>query len=86
MTIVIATLTGKKYASLLTNEDTLWLGGKDGGQRAESKKGEWPVSYHGFAKDIAAAGYSLEKGWRFKYGRGAFTVPQILLLQINMSG
>ena len=35
---------------------------------------EWPVSYHGtkdtFAKVIAAEGYDLDKGKRFKYGKG----------------
>jgi ubiquitin len=67
--------------------DTMWLGGKDGGQRAESKNGEWPVSYHGtergFAKDIAAAGYSLEKGWRFKYGRGIYSTPDPAVADSN---
>ena len=34
-------------------EDTVWLGGKDGGQRNESKKEEWPVSYHGTERGFA---------------------------------
>eukprot|EP00092_Neocalanus_flemingeri_P031827 GFUD01034574.1.p1 GENE.GFUD01034574.1~~GFUD01034574.1.p1 ORF type:complete len:330 (+),score=86.03 GFUD01034574.1:72-1061(+) len=58
---------------------TAWLGGGGGGTRKESKEGEWPVSYHGtekgFAEGIASSGYSLRKGWRFKYGRGIYSTP-----------
>eukprot|EP00092_Neocalanus_flemingeri_P033221 GFUD01036127.1.p1 GENE.GFUD01036127.1~~GFUD01036127.1.p1 ORF type:complete len:323 (+),score=87.32 GFUD01036127.1:75-1043(+) len=58
---------------------TSWLGGKGGGIRIDSKEGEWPVSYHGtekgFAEGIATSGYSLSKGWRFKYGRGIYSTP-----------
>merc|ERR1711911_325413 len=40
---------------------------------------EWPVTYHGtrdtFAKDIAAHGYDLNKGKRFRYGRGIYSTP-----------
>ena len=54
--------------------DTEWLGGSGGHIRTESVAREWPVSYHGtqdtFAKVIAAEGYDLDKGKRFRYGRG----------------
>ena len=37
------------------------------------------MTYHGtrdtFAKDIAARGYDLKKGKRFKYGRGIYSTP-----------
>jgi len=56
-----------------------WLGGKGGGVRTGSVDGEWPVSYHGteegFAAAIAAGGYKLSKGKRFKYGRGIYSTP-----------
>eukprot|EP00092_Neocalanus_flemingeri_P067638 GFUD01082582.1.p1 GENE.GFUD01082582.1~~GFUD01082582.1.p1 ORF type:complete len:338 (+),score=90.75 GFUD01082582.1:55-1068(+) len=59
--------------------ETTWLGGKGGGIRSESKEGEWPVSYHGtnkeFAEEIAATGYDLSKGERFKFGRGIYSTP-----------
>ena len=60
-------------------DDTDWLGGIGGPIRTESVDKEWPVTYHGtkdtFAKDIAARGYDLNKGKRFKYGRGIYSTP-----------
>ena len=54
--------------------DIAWLGGLSSYIRTDSVAREWPVSYHGtkdtFAKVIAAEGYNLDKGKRFKYGRG----------------
>ena len=59
--------------------DIEWLGGKDGKARTDSKAGEWPVSYHGtekaFAEKIAAQGFDLNKGRRFKYGKGIYSTP-----------
>ena len=59
--------------------DSTWLGGVKGGIRERSVTGEWPVSYHGTKKDaaenIAAAGFDLGKGRRFKYGRGIYSTP-----------
>ena len=53
-----------------TNIQTCWEG---------STVGEWPVSYHGTKKDaaekIAAAGFDLGKGKRFKYGKGVYSTP-----------
>ena len=40
---------------------------------------EWPVSYHGTdemaALNIAAQGFDLNKGRRFKFGRGIYSTP-----------
>ena len=51
-------------------EDDDWLG--EAGQRCNSSKGEWPVSYHGTGKSasgsIAQDGFRLSKGQRFMYG------------------
>ena len=62
-----------------------WLGGKDGGNRKESKAGEWAVSYHGtkkkFAEKIATQGFNLSKGRRFKYGRGIYSTPDPAIAQ-----
>ena len=59
--------------------DSAWLGGVKGDVRKESIDGEWPVSYHGTRRDaaekIAAAGFDLGKGKRFKYGRGVYSTP-----------
>ena len=59
--------------------DSTWLGGVQGGIREGSTAGEWPVSYHGTKKDaaekIAAAGFDLGKGKRFKYGKGVYSTP-----------
>ena len=59
--------------------DHTWLGGVKGGAREESISGEWPVSYHGTKKDaaveIAASGFDLDQGTRFKYGRGVYSTP-----------
>ena len=56
-----------------------WLGGVGGGIREKSNVGEWPVSYHGTRKEaaeaIAAAGFDLSKGKRFKYGKGIYSTP-----------
>ena len=56
-----------------------WLGGTVGGMRTGSVEGEWPVSYHGtkkeFAEEIAKTNYRLEKGKRFRYGRGIYSTP-----------
>ena len=56
-----------------------WLGGISGENRTRSKLGEWPVSYHGtakeFAEKIALENYDLSKGKRFKYGRGIYSTP-----------
>ena len=58
-------------------DDTEWIGGVKGTMRTGSVGKEWPVSYHGtkdtFAKVIAADGYDLRKGERFKYGKGELT-------------
>ena len=61
-------------------EDTEWIGGiQHGVIRTRGVGKEWPVTYHGtkdtFAKDIAARGYDLKKGKRFKYGRGIYSTP-----------
>ena len=57
-------------------DDTEWIGGIQGTIRTEGVDKEWPVTYHGtkdtFAKDIAASGYDLGKGERFKFGRGKY--------------
>jgi len=60
--------------------DTVWLGGHDGGIRADSYEGEWAVSYHGpsfkdHARAIAQRGYDLAMGKRFQYGRGIYSTP-----------
>ena len=59
--------------------DSTWLGGIGGGIREKSNAGEWPVSYHGTRKDaaeaIAAMGFDLNKGKRFKYGKGIYSTP-----------
>jgi len=59
--------------------DTKWLGGINGGIREDSIAGEWPVSYHGTnmnaAKLIAAEGFKLCKGKRFKFGHGIYSTP-----------
>ena len=58
-------------------DNTEWIGGVKGTIRTGSVDKEWPVSYHGtkdtFAKVIAADGYDLRKGERFKYGKGELT-------------
>ena len=45
----------------------------------QQQDGEWPVSYHGTSDDaaekIAAAGFDLGKGKKFKYGRGVYSTP-----------
>lgn len=60
-------------------DDTEWIGGIRGTVRTESVNKEWPVTYHGtkgtFAKKIAARGYDLGKGKRFKFGRGIYSSP-----------
>ena len=60
-------------------DDTEWIGGIRGTTRTKGVDKEWPVTYHGtkdtFAKDIAARGYDLNKGKRFKYGRGIYSTP-----------
>merc|ERR1719186_2426393 len=63
-----------KYGS-----STAWLGGIAGGHRTESVSDEWPVSYHGTmkgaAEEIVRAGYDLNKGKRFAYGKGVYSTP-----------
>ena len=60
-------------------EDTEWIGGIKGTIRTGGVDKEWPVTYHGtndtFAKKIAAHGYDLNKGKRFKFGRGIYSTP-----------
>ena len=60
-------------------KDTEWIGGIQGTIRTEGVNKEWPVTYHGtkgtFAKKIAASGYDLGKGQRFKFGRGIYSSP-----------
>ena len=60
-------------------EDTQWIGGLRGTSRTQGVDKEWPVTYHGtkdtFVKDIAARGYDLNKGKRFRYGRGIYSTP-----------
>jgi ubiquitin len=73
----------KRYAikvlGRFDHENDEWLG--EQGQRLESSKGEWPVSYHGTGKSatgsIAQDGYLLSKGKRFKFGRGIYSTPSI---------
>eukprot|EP01071_Lankesteria_metandrocarpae_P004920 Lankesteria_metandrocarpae@DN374_c0_g1_i1.p1 len=56
-----------------------WLGGAKLGAREDSMVGEWPVSYHGTRNDaaqiIAAQGFKLNKGTRFKFGYGIYSTP-----------
>ena len=60
-------------------EDNTWLG--KGGTRTESTTGEWPVSYHGTSREgaegIATQGYDVNRGTRFKYGRGIYSTPDL---------
>ena len=60
---------------MIRYSDSAWIGGLDGYIRTDSVAREWPVSYHGtkdtFAKVIAAEGYDLDKGKRFRYGKGS---------------
>ena len=71
----------KRYAIKVLGrfENDEWLG--EQGQRFESSKGEWPVSYHGTGKSatgsIARDGYLLSKGKRFKFGRGIYSTLSI---------
>ena len=71
----------KRYAIKVLGrfENDIWLG--EQGERFESSKGEWPVSYHGTGKSatgsIAQDGYLLSKGKRFKFGRGIYSTPSI---------
>ena len=57
-------------------DDAEWIGGIQSAIRNDGVMNEWPVTYHGtkdtFAKDIAASGYDLGKGERFKFGRGKY--------------
>ena len=57
----------------------LWFLGIGGGIRTADVDGEWPVSYHGTdelaAVNIAAQGFDLDKGRRFKFGRGIYSTP-----------
>ena len=59
-------------------DDTEWIGGIHR-TRTKGVNKEWPVTYHGtkdtFAKRIAAVGYDLSKGKRFKFGRGIYSSP-----------
>jgi len=58
-------------------ENSDWLGGVSGNIRTESIDKEWPVTYHGTEKVsadiIAAGGYDLGKGKRFKFGKGIYS-------------
>ena len=71
----------KRYAIKVLGrfENDMWLG--EQGQRFESSKGEWPVSYHGTGQSatgsIAQDGYLLSKGKRFKFGKGIYSTPSI---------
>ncbi|GBB99762.1 hypothetical protein RclHR1_03620011 [Rhizophagus clarus] len=69
-------------------EDIFWLGANAGRQSITSSvQNEWPVSYHGTAKNncksIAEDGYLLCKGKRFAFGHGIILL-QILMLHIYM--
>ena len=59
--------------------DSTWLGGVKLEDRDQSVDDEWPVSYHGTGRDaaeiIAASGFDLKKGKRFKFGRGIYSTP-----------
>ncbi|CAG8528671.1 3748_t:CDS:1 [Ambispora gerdemannii] len=61
--------------------DNAWLGATSKNFRQKSGTNEWPVSYHGTAKDnchsIAEDGYMLCKGKRFAFGRGIYSTPDI---------
>ncbi|RIA90197.1 hypothetical protein C1645_805894 [Glomus cerebriforme] len=65
-------LNVKKYNF---DSDYKWLG------HVGNSPYEWPVSYHGTKKDsvnsIADNGYLLEKGTRFKFGRGIYSTPEV---------
>ena len=71
----------KRYAIKVLGrfENDVWLG--EQGQRFQSSKGEWPVSYHGTGESasgsIAQDGYQLSKGKRFMYGKGIYSTPSI---------
>ena len=58
--------------------DSTWLGGVK--LADQSVADEWPVSYHetrrrAAAEMIAASGFDLKKGKRFKFGRGIYSTP-----------
>ncbi|KAJ3044434.1 hypothetical protein HK097_001474 [Rhizophlyctis rosea] len=57
-----------------------WLG-KPGRHRTHSHPDEWPVSYHGTARNsgisIASEGFDLTKHKRFQYGYGIYSSPKI---------
>jgi len=59
--------------------DSTWLGGVKLEDRDQSVADEWPVSYHGTRREaaeiIAASGFDLKKGKRFKFGRGIYSTP-----------
>ncbi|CAG8626528.1 2786_t:CDS:1 [Ambispora leptoticha] len=61
--------------------DNAWLGTTSRHFRRTSCTNEWPVSYHGTAKDnchsIAEDGYELSKGKRFAFGRGIYSSPDL---------
>ena len=59
--------------------DDKWLGKP--GFRQDSTKGEWPVSYHGTAKEnsnsITTSGYLMNKCIRERFGPGIYSSPSI---------
>ncbi|CAB4475688.1 ubiquitin-domain-containing protein [Rhizophagus irregularis] len=62
-------------------EDNAWLGVGKRKYSTCSVQNEWPVSYHGTAKNncksIAEDGYLLCKGKRFLFGHGIYSTPDI---------
>ncbi|EXX69289.1 uncharacterized protein OCT59_011742 [Rhizophagus irregularis] len=60
--------------------DNIWLG-VDRKSSTSSATNEWPVSYHGTARDncklISQVGYDLAKCKRFLFGNGIYSTPDI---------
>jgi ubiquitin len=71
----------QRYA-LKVNEkygSNAWLGSSDA-------PSEWPVSYHGTgyhnSLSIADEGFKLAKGWRFVFGRGIYSTPNVATAEL----
>ena len=64
-------------------DDDIWLGER--GSRTDSTPGEWPVSFHGTAKEnvggIARQGYLLSQSKNNKYGRRIYSSPSIAVAE-----
>ncbi|EXX66682.1 uncharacterized protein OCT59_011746 [Rhizophagus irregularis] len=72
----------KRFAINVLNkyDNNIWLG-VDRNSSTSSAQNEWPVSYHGTARDncklISEVGYDLLMGKRFLFGRGIYSTPDI---------